>query len=104
MSGKGGKRLAPHDQLRADIESISGLPCPPHGAPDENALWVEHEVAANFLIHMRGAPDPHVARIKAANFTLQNPVHPVELLRPHIERGLGRMLTEAEFKDRILFD
>ncbi len=102
MSSK--RKLSPYGQLIADIERVSGLPCPPRGAPNERELWAEHEVAANFLIHMRGASNPDDARIQAAEFTLRNPVYPLEMLRPHIERGLGRKLTDAEFDSRAVYD
>lgn len=104
MSTPGKGRRSAYDQLVADIERVTGLPCPPRGAPNEFELWAEHEVASNFLTHMRGAPDPGKARVDAAEFTLRNPVYPLEMLRPHIERGLGRKLTDEEFESRTVYD
>ena len=94
-------KLAPYDQMIADIERLCGLPCP---ARDDRAGWVAHEVATNFLVSLQACQDPEEAKRDAVNHTLQNNVYPLKELRPHIERGLGRKLTEEEFAARALAD
>lgn len=88
-------------ELRAEIEHLCGLPCPPDGAPVE--MWEEHEVAANFLLAMRGANDVAAAKAAAAEFTLRNAIFPIERLRPHIERAMGRKLLDSEVEQRAIF-
>lgn len=78
------------------LERISGLPCPPPDAPGQRELWAQYEVAANFCLEARFCSDLETARRRAAEYTLRNPAYPLESLRPHIERGLGRKLTSDE--------
>ncbi|MER9743955.1 hypothetical protein [Mesorhizobium sp. M0187] len=80
----------------AALERLSGLPCPPHDAPDQRELWAQYEVTSNFLLAARYSNDPVKARCQAAEYTLRNAVYPLEMLRPHIERGLGRKLLDDE--------
>lgn len=90
--------------LREEIELLSGLPCPPHGAPNERDLWAQHEVAANFLLEARRGGDPEANRKAAAEWTLQNHAHPIAELVPHIERALGRKLLQEEIAAGVLYD
>lgn len=78
------------------LERISGVPCPPPDAPNQDELWAQFEVASNFCLVARFARDPMQAMRQAVEYTLQNAVYPLESLRPHIERGLGRKLTDDE--------
>lgn len=89
-----GEPITPAEIAQA-IEHICGVPCPPPDAPNQAELWAEHEVVGNFCLSARFLP-PGEAQRNAAEFTLQNPVYPPEMTRPHIERGLGRKLTDDE--------
>lgn len=90
-------------EIRAELEHISGLPCPPEGAPNERELWAEYEVASNFLMELRQGGDPADARCRAAEYTLQNHAHPIEQLAPHIERAMGRKLLDLEIEQRTIY-
>jgi hypothetical protein len=90
--------------LRAEIESICGLPCPPPGVPNERDLWAQHEVASNFLLEARRGGDPEENRKAAAEWTLQNHAHPLNELVPHIERALGRKLLPEEIAAGTLYE
>ena len=88
-------------ELRARIERICGLPCPPD---DSREAWAEHEVVSNFLLEARMCSDIDRAKRAAVEYTLQNNVYPLEMLRPHLERGLGRKLLDEEISAGILVD
>ena len=72
------------------------LPPPPDGAPtDELYKWI---VADFFMQFCKSAGDPasmHARAIDAADFILSNFPKERENMRPHIERALGRGLTET---------
>jgi hypothetical protein len=93
---------APADIAEA-IERICGVPCPAPDAPNQAELWAEHEVVGNFCLSARFLP-PGEAQRNAAEFTLQNPVYPLDMTRPHIERGLGRKLTDDEIALKAILD
>jgi hypothetical protein len=101
---KGAPAYMAGDDLRAEIESICGLPCPPPGVPNELDLWAQHEVASNFLLEARRGGDPEENRKAAAERTLQNHAHPLHELVPHIERALGRELLQEEIAAGVLYD
>lgn len=102
QSSGGDDPMTPTGMAKA-IERICGVPCPPSDAPNQAELWAEHEVAANFCLSARFLP-PGEAQRNAAEFTLQNPVYPPEMTRPHIERGLGRKLTDDEIALKAILD
>lgn len=82
------------------MERISGLRPP---APDASSeLWAQYDVASTFCMMLRDFDDPGQARRAAAEFVLQNPVYPLDETRPHIERGLGRELSDDEIALRAL--
>ncbi len=92
------------DELREELERLSGLPCPPRGAANERDLWAQWEVASNFLLYARQGGDPEAAKIAAAEYTLQHHAWPIAELVPHIERALGRVILPEEIATGVLYD
>lgn len=89
-------------ELRAELERISGLPCPVRGEPNEREKWAQYEVAANIILEMRGDPDPDRAKRNAVNWVMNNHAYPLDELAPHIERAMGRKLWADELAARQL--
>lgn len=102
-----GKRQAKGDlrsDISAELQRISGLPCPPCGIENEREMWAAHEVASGILLELRFNDDPEAAKLAALQYTMQNPVHPIGELIPHIERALGRKLLQGEIAAGTIYE
>jgi hypothetical protein len=91
-----------YEELGQELERMCGLPCPPREASREDRA--AYEVASSILLQMRFTPDPEVARKEAIEWTLKHPAYPLNELRPHIERAMGRRLLDAEMEGGVLYD
>jgi hypothetical protein len=91
----------PYLSLRRQMEEITGLPCP---TQESHEQWAAYEVASAFLLHARFEPNPEIAARAAVGSLLAESAWPFEMLRPHIERGLGRGILAEEISAGVLVD
>lgn len=88
-------------ELDTETERLFGLPCPPPNAPI--SAWHEYIVAAFFLHFAANTDAISTANEQAATFLLEKFTRCRNQIRPHIERALGRRLSELEMADRTLY-
>lgn len=87
-------------ELRAELERLTGLPQPNPGTPDYLNRLAEWEVASHFLRAVAAHPeDPEKAKRIGAESALGYSASDIERIIPCVERAIGRKLDSIEIAE-----